>query len=300
MGYSTYGISVLENSCQYCQREFAVKFPYMLKLRKYCSLSCALKDRHRKEGKSVILRCKYCGKQYKVAKYRGETGLFCSRNCKGKYWGQQIKTLAPQTLFQQGDKPWNAGIKGLVASANKGKTWEEIYGQDKAHELRARRHLFATSQIGSRNPFFGKKHSMESKRKISQACKGRISWNKGLTTSDSRLLIALKACHKKPNKKEKQLIEIIESQKFPFKFTGDGSVVIGGYIPDFTNINSRKQIIEFFGDYWHSKENIAWHQTELGRMMAYAQFGFRTLIIWEHELKDTEQVVSKIKQFTGS
>ena len=162
---------------------------------------------------------------------------------------------------------------------------------------------------GKNNHFYGKTHTDEHKRKMSEQLKGKhfscptefkkghTPWNKGLTTQDERLLNALRACHSKPNRKEWQLTELINQNGFPFKYTGDGSFVIGGYIPDFVNCNGKKQIIELFGDYWHTKEGITWHQTELGRMMAYAQFGYRTLIVWEHELKEPNKVTSRIRHF---
>lgn len=35
--------------------------------------------------------------------------------------------------------------------------------------------------VGENNPFYGKHHTMESKKKNSDSCKGRIPWNNGLT-----------------------------------------------------------------------------------------------------------------------
>lgn len=76
-------------------------------------------------------------------------------------------------------------------------------------------------------------------------------------------------------------------------------MVIGHCVPDFANCDGKKEVIELFGDYWHTKkEKMYWHYTELGRIMAYNSFGYNCLIIWEHELNDSEAVVSKIKQFT--
>lgn len=102
-----------------------------------------------------------------------------------------------------------------------------------------------------------------------------------------------------PNLKEKQL-ESILNQHFAqeWQFVGDGSMILGGLNPDFINCNSKKLIIELFGDYWHSDKKVrTWRETELGRMMVFAQFGYKTLVVWEHELDKEEDVVHKIQRF---
>lgn len=93
----------------------------------------------------------------------------------------------------------------------------------------------------------------------------------------------------KPNKAEKKMIRLFENNNLPFKFVGDGQVVIAGKIPDFINYNGGKQIIEFFGDYWHKPEE------EEERKKIFAGFGYETLIIWEHELKDEALLLKRIE-----
>ncbi len=41
--------------------------------------------------------------------------------------------------------------------------------------------------VGENNPFYGKHHTKESRRKNSESCKGRVAWNKGLTKDDPRV-----------------------------------------------------------------------------------------------------------------
>ena len=87
-----------------------------------------------------------------------------------------------------------------------------------------------------------------------------------------------------------------------WKFVGDGEVIIGGKNPDFININGKKQIIEMFGTYYHSKacngECPLIH--ELERIDGYAKFGYATLVIWQHELKDEKAVRYKIVEFCNT
>lgn len=114
--------------------------------------------------------------------------------------------------------------------------------------------------------------------------------------------INLLAIQRKPNKPEQKLMKIIAELQLPYRYVGDGKILIGSYIPDFIQTNGKKHIIEIFGDYWHSDKKkhyreLSWHQTELGRMMAYSQFGYKTLVIWEHELSKLESVKRKLLQF---
>lgn len=141
-----------------------------------------------------------------------------------------------------------------------------------------------------------------------------VSWNEGLTkeTSESVLSQSKKlsliwedpvvksewirktwssAC-RKPNKIEMFLDEILQ-ENFPgeWEYVGNGKLVINGLIPDFTNINGKKQLIELFGDYWHKGEDPQI------RIDKFAEFGYSCLVIWEAELKNTSKVIERIANF---
>lgn len=142
---------------------------------------------------------------------------------------------------------------------------------------------------GEGSAFYGKKHTEETKRKIGIKSKER-----------NAILNALKAICQKPNKQELYLNEILHKYfSNEWEYTGDGKLVINGLVPDFANANGQKAVIELYGDYWHSPKLTKgdWRRTELGRIMAYNSLGYRCLVIWEHELKDEQAVVVKIKQF---
>ncbi len=140
--------------------------------------------------------------------------------------------------------------------------------------------------------------------------KGLPSWNKGLTKeTDKRMAeiskISLKRfenlewvkfyferCSASPNKSELKLLDILNNY-FPneWAFVGDGKMVVGGKIPDYTNINGKKQLIELFGTFWHKGKNPQI------RINSFMHFGFATIVIWEHELKDELSVVNKVNNF---
>jgi len=96
----------------------------------------------------------------------------------------------------------------------------------------------------------------------------------------------------KPNKSELKLKKIIEQHKLPYRYTGDGSVWIGGKNPDFFNVNGQKQLIELFGEPWHPVSDV----TE--KINHYKKYGFECLIIWHNELKNEEELVKKLKDFS--
>jgi very-short-patch-repair endonuclease len=98
----------------------------------------------------------------------------------------------------------------------------------------------------------------------------------------------------KPNFPERQMIQIIKENNFPFNYVGDGKVVFDGFNPDFLSKNP-KHIIEVFGDYWHRKE--VYGKRDKRRTSAYTSLGYKTLVIWEHELKEPQKVVEKIINF---
>jgi G:T-mismatch repair DNA endonuclease (very short patch repair protein) len=106
--------------------------------------------------------------------------------------------------------------------------------------------------------------------------------------------------HLKPNKKEQQL-GLLLSALCPneFRYVGDGEVILGGKCPDFININGRKQLVELFGTFWHSEKRKGHsnEEEERQRIEHFAKFGFKTLIVWENELRAPSLLSEKIMNF---
>jgi len=95
-----------------------------------------------------------------------------------------------------------------------------------------------------------------------------------------------------PNKKEQfmsTLLEDICPTKYKMNVRGE-VIIIGCKIPDFVCIDE-KRIIEFYGDYWHKDDR------ENDRIDFFKKFGYTTLIVWEHELKDLPKLKEKILNF---
>jgi G:T-mismatch repair DNA endonuclease (very short patch repair protein) len=165
--------------------------------------------------------------------------------------------------------------------------------------------------------FLGKKHTEETKLKWSLERKGKTAWNKNRKSNwvtkrnlennptknpevKEKIRQALIKNRKegkyniKPTNPEKILLGIIKENNSPFIYVGDGKFWIDRFNPDFIN-KEDKLIIEVFGDYWHNLPKIIERDKE--RLKAYSFKGYKTLIIWEHELQNVHQVLNKIGDF---
>ena len=106
----------------------------------------------------------------------------------------------------------------------------------------------------------------------------------------------LKANLQSPNKPEQLLNKIlIRLFSKEYKFVGNGKVIIGEFCPDFININGQKKIIELYGDYWHNLPNLI--KRDKKRIATYKKYGYQTLVIWEHELKNLNKLTKKLLIF---
>lgn len=205
----------------------------------------------------------------------------------------------------------------------KGITYKQFHGEEKAREIKEK---LRKANIGKKQsketkakrvetrrnngkPWFSK----EAKKNIGMAGTGRKSPNTiGDKNPAKRFEVRrkiseakirhwqdpeyikkqMKAFNVKQNKIEK-LLENILCDLFlnEYKFVGDGKFILAGKCPDFVNVNGQKKIIELYGDYWHRNDNPH------SRIELFAQYGYQTLIVWEHELRNLELVKQKILEF---
>lgn len=132
------------------------------------------------------------------------------------------------------------------------------------------------------------------KKKMSKFWKEKLRDKKYL---GKRIKASMKVANRKPNKLEKRLEQIIQRHNLPFKYVGNGKFILGGKCPDFLNVDGRKQVIEVFGDYWHTERARCFEETEEGRKQFFAKYGFGCLILWEHELNNLpeQEIVEKVE-----
>ena len=79
------------------------------------------------------------------------------------------------------------------------------------------------------------------------------------------------------NKTEAKLGKTLGNQ---FKYTGNGTKIIDGKVPDFVN-EIEKVIVEMYGSYWHRNETT---QKTIERINLFKSHGYSTVIIWENEV----------------
>lgn len=206
---------------------------------------------------------------------------------KGRLWNDEIKKKMSKTrkrLYQEGKiKPF---------SFWKGKKHPEEYSLK-----------FSAITKGSRNPMFGKHHTLQTRQKISKASKGKAG-TPGFTGKhhtlearrkqsefmkriwqdkserERKLRILLKATHRRPTKIEDRFIKLCEKFSLPFTYCGNGTLIIGGHCPDFYESNGRKICIEIAGRFWHTEEQMR------ERSKHFAEYGWKCIVIWEEELSD--------------
>lgn len=98
----------------------------------------------------------------------------------------------------------------------------------------------------------------------------------------------------KPEKHLEQLLQSLYPGEFKYNGRYDCGISIDRMIPDFVNVNGKKQVIDVHGSYWHEGENVN------ERMARYAKYGYSALIIWDHELKNEKEVIQRIRAFVGT
>lgn len=215
------------------------------------------------------------------------------------------------SLANKGKRAWNKGLTRVQAPSlkggrpigippwNKGRTG--IYSEETLSKIATGSRRWKRSEEHLRKLHEGCKAagcSQEARIKIGKASKKNM---KRLWKDPEYVLNQIRKRGVKPNKSEQSLMLLFEEYLPDFKYNGDGrlGVVLLGLVPDFVNVNGKKQVIEIFGEYFHSKQNkrLKWHQTEVGRIMAYNSLGYDCLIIWSKELRNKETLMGKIASF---
>ena len=231
---------------------------------------------------------------------------------KGKSYTERYGNKASSVLH-------NLSVANTGRRSNRiGKTYVELFGAERAAQI-------AILKKSKPSPLKGRIRPV-----ISAAKKGKpawnkgipsnvIPWNKGLTSKNNAKVAALckksglsikrlwtdiefiqkqlKARHTCPNKHEVILQSII-NEICPNEFGYNGGcelgIILNRKVPDFVNINGKRKVIEYFGEYWHTKP---YKDSDSSLIAKYKECGFDCLVVWEPELKDTNTLKTKIQTF---
>ena len=266
----------------------------------------------------IIKICKLLGCNNKVKLNRDS---YCSQKC---YWESLIGNTINKGRIRSEE------YKNKQSLSHKGRKQTE--GEKKKQiESQIGKKLSKETRQKIRDKAIGRKQTKEVKQNMSEKKKkfyanGGKPWNKGLTKeTDERVkniglkvtksllgrkspehTLRMKEIWKDPNFINKQVkgrnlfpnkaelkLQNILNQVFfkgQFLFVGDYKKFIGGKCPDFIDPINNK-IIELYGDYWHKG------QDPQDRIDYFKQYGHNTLVVWESELKDIDNLKKKLGVF---
>lgn len=174
-------------------------------------------------------------------------------------------------------KPHNKETK-LKISLNNGRYWKGKHHTEKWK-----------TQVSEKNRLFRQK--AEVKQRTSEVSK-KLWQNK--IYRETVIRNALKGLLKRPTSFEQKLIDLITENNLPFKYVGNGQIVIGFRNPDFIDISGRKLLIETYAKFWHPKNY------EEQRFKLFQKNGYQTLFLNEDDLQSTnwkEICLTKIREF---
>jgi len=202
-------------------------------------------------------------------------------------------------LFKEGKlpKPFKGHNWGLCKKC--GKFHPHPGGmKGKKHSEETRRKM-ALSHLGKKNSMYGRKHSERTRKLISEKIRKKIKEDKGYREKlqEAGIKGFIKA-QRKPSSHERRLISVIWKFNLPYKYTGDGSFLIGRLCPDFISTDGAKKVIEIFSHPWHTtlaKKS----QVQSVREYIFRKEGYEMMILWAHEMEQLtdKEIALNIKRF---
>jgi len=212
--------------------------------------------------------CKVCKKNL-IYNSLATKGKFCSYQC---YWSSKKGVITKNAkLFKKGEHASKAtefkkGSKGNFKNAT----------------------LFSTCSFCNKRI----KHFQSIKRKFcSYNCyweDKKLNWDQK-EYKDKAIKAVLKGLLKRPTSLEQETISLFSKYNLPYKYVGDGELIIGGKNPDFVNINGEKKLIEV-GNVYHHQGNYIQERKE-----HFAKYGWETYVFIGDQLNE-KQILSELKK----
>jgi very-short-patch-repair endonuclease len=190
-----------------------------------------------------------------------------------------------QTQFEKKKASWNKGLKTYYSN-RKGKTMEEIFGKEKAREMKVK---MSFSRKGRKAYNKGIPLSKEQKMKLSNSLKGRKVWNTGMKfPKEEYPELGLRRTRKniiiplRDTRIEVKIQNFLKQLNIDFFTHQYIKEIEHGYQCDIL-VPSMSLIIECDGDYWH-KYPIG-NELDHIRTKELMEKGFKVLRLWENEIK---------------
>lgn len=197
---------------------------------------------------------------------------------------------AERNWFKKGCVPWNKNKKMP-------KEFGEGISKRQIGKKLSQKHKDAIKKsMKGKNPWVNFKNPEESKRKISDFQRGTkhskehkrnigLASKKNWKNPEYREKVirgALKGFFKRPTSLEKKFINFCEKYQLPFKYCGNGSLLIGYKNPDFFDVNGKKICIETASKFFKSHSPPKEYETK--RIKHFGKYGWKCLVIWDDEI----------------
>ncbi|ASA22765.1 hypothetical protein [Paenibacillus donghaensis] len=268
-------------------------------------------------GKTLLHRCGICDKSFyrnKTQCDKSESGLyFCSNKCVGEYnKRQRTQNITKNCLICNSEFKVKASTydNQITCSRKCQGLWQsrERIGE-KSSNFRGGK--IEKECFECKDKYFTTRHASKTSKFCSQFCKQRY-WAKNIIVKESFKIAKYKGNEKYrmtkgetlPEKMVKEWllknnIPFLQEQGFFHKYYADF------YLPN-TNI-----IVEVFGDYWHTnpdiygdnliqpnEHQIAQVEKDRIRIETFNKYGFKVIVLWEHEIYENIESLLKSKIIT--
>lgn len=266
-------MALVKLHCIQCGQEYEVK-PYRINSSHFCSPTCSAKWHHGSHHwryKAQEVQCAQCGKKLTLPAHRTRHAKhnFCSRACK-KLWqnGKLQKPIESRLRVERICKICSS-LFYVKPSVLKRPGWG-IYCS-KACFAEARRRNFLES-----NPDYTDSFKEAMKRHWADP-----EW------AERRIRETIEGLLKRPSSLERILIKFFKEHDLPFKYTGNGSFLIGFKNPDFINVNGLKLCLEIHNSYFNRGDN----QYAIKRKNHFAKYGWDCIVIETTERKLSHEAI---------
>lgn len=249
-----------------------------------------------KTAPRITISCSGCNKQFSITlnSYNKQIAasskrhLFCSKLCFYEHRSKELNPIYGKTNHK------------LVICKTCNCKFEVIKSSKQIYCCHSCQHV---ALKGRKNPSHGEwmkaNYDFKNKdriEKISNASKSMWRQLELDGKKDERIKAALSIS--RPTSFETFLIALFSKYNLPFKYVGNGAVILDGKNPDFINDMS-KIIIDVSSSYFKKFHYANREAYEQDRTQRFAKFGYRTLILWEEDLTE-DIVLNKIKRMEES
>jgi len=183
---------------------------------------------------------------------------------------------------EESKKKMREGHEGKT-SYKKNKTYEEIYGIEKAKEIKEKLSRAKKGKRISPQTEFKKGMSLSEKTKEKISKNNARYWlGKKRPKEDIKKILTRRT----PSSLEEKFQNIVNKYKLPYKFVGNGSFIIENYNPDFININGKKIAIEVYAKYYKLRNHKTIEQWKEKRSKVFGKYGWKIIYFDETEVNE--------------